>query len=607
MIDTQGFISPVNSIDFSPRGDWLAAAGSDKVVRVWDVATGRLLWTLRGYDDNAGNGQCYAVRFSPDGRFLLVGVKDFTTLGTIRVYDTADFSEIRMLLPAHATGGTLELAFSRDGKCLVSRGVDGAMVFWDWPARRPISEIAWSTSVAYFGFPTAIAMLVVYDGQGFHAFSALHGRELHELNETQRLELAPPDALGAAHVWAQGLGNSLAQIESQFPDHGRASRNRIYWGTGASPEALALFGGSRGPEKRETYWVGLWTTAGRLIRLYEEQSFTPLALALSPDESLAASGDALGNIDVWETRTGRRRVRLAGKGAAVYNAAFDKTGSQILFGTEPYGPDRWNYNSYADLNQSFDLRKRTFSSRRSQPNDPLSQRRGERELRFRRNPREGPFEFVSLRQGQVESGFPMPAGVVPLCFGYLGSTQTGIENLLMVGCNDNTLFGFDPSDVFRSRVFIGHSGQVNACGASADGRFLVSGSGDRSLRIWSLARIDDQGWPDFFSYVNGAVYHLKPGGSSERAGVMLGDILVKIGGRDLGTVFDRQMAGIRDFNPGQRTEVELVRGGQSYAVPIDLVRSGDFVIPSLSLFAVGDEWVLWTPAGYYDASPGETA
>ena len=32
--------------------------------------------------------------------------------------------------------------------------------------------------------------------------------------------------------------------------------------------------------------------------------------------------------------------------------------------------------------------------------------------------------------------------------------------------------------------------------------------------------------------------------------------------------------------------------------------SGDFVIPLLNLFVVGEEWVLWTPSGYYDASPG---
>jgi hypothetical protein len=253
VIDTQGFISPVNSIDWSPRGEWLAAAGSDKVVRIWDVATGRLRSTLRGYDDNAGNGQCYAVRFSPDGRFLLVGVKDFAREGAIRVYDALDSGEIRMLLPAHGNGGAAELAFSGDGNYLVSRGVDGTIVFWDWPARRMIGQVAWSANVAYMGFPTAVPLLVVYDEKGFHAFSARHACELSQLNAAQQGELGPPDVLGQAVAVGQSLRNSLAQIENQFPERGRGSVLRIYPASGANASALVLFGGSSRRENRETH------------------------------------------------------------------------------------------------------------------------------------------------------------------------------------------------------------------------------------------------------------------------------------------------------------------------------------------------------------------
>jgi WD40 repeat protein len=604
VIDTEGFIAPVNSIDFSPRGDRLAAAGSDKVVRVWNVATGRLLTTLRGYDDNAGNGQCFAVRYAPDGRSLLVGVKDFAAAGTIRVYNTADTSEIQQLLPAHPGGGTRELAFSADGRFLVSQGVDGTIVFWDWSTRTPIGQMPWTTSIAYIGFPTGLAMLVIYDARGFHAFSAPHARDLRELIPAQQAELAPPEVLGPALERAQSLGGALARVETQFPDQGRASISRLYPAANPNAELQAFFGGSSRRDGSTIYWAGIWTSTGRAVQLYQEQSFTPTALCLTADSSLAASADALGNIDLWETATGRRRLRLAGKGESIYSAGFDRSGTQIHFGTQPYGPDRWNFNSYADLSRSFDLKKRTFSARTSGPADPPSLRHGGRELRFRRIAGGKVFEFTSLRQGQVEGQFPLPAGMIPLCFGYLPRSNSGVDDLLIVGCNDNTLLGFDPADVFRSRAFVGHTGQVNACGASADGRFLVTGSGDRTLRIWSLGPIVDQGWPDFFSYADSAVYFVKPGGSSERAGIRSGDTFVKIGGRDLGTVFDRRMAGLVDFLPGRQTEVAMARGGQSYTATVDLARAGDWVIPLLNLFIDGDEWVLWTPSGYYDASPG---
>ena len=263
-----------------------------------------------------------------------------------------------MLLPGHPNGGTSEPAFSPDGKYLVSQGVDGTILFWDWPARKPIGQIAWTRNVAYLGFPTAASMLVVYDAQGFHALSAPHARELGQLTALQQAELAPPEVLGPAQAKAQSLGNSLAQIENLFPDHGRASVNRIRPGAVPNADGLALFGGSSKRDGRDTYWVGLWTTAGRLVQLYQEHSFTPTALALSPDASLVASADPLGNIDIWETGTGLCRLRLAGKGKSFIVLGFDRSGGQILFGTQPYGPDRWNFNSYADLNRSFDLRKR---------------------------------------------------------------------------------------------------------------------------------------------------------------------------------------------------------------------------------------------------------
>jgi WD40 repeat protein len=68
-----------NGLAFAPGGRVLATTGSDRAVRLWDVATGRQLTELT--HDGA-----YALAFSPDGAAL-------TTTGTrdrqVKVWDVS--------------------------------------------------------------------------------------------------------------------------------------------------------------------------------------------------------------------------------------------------------------------------------------------------------------------------------------------------------------------------------------------------------------------------------------------------------------------------------------------------------------------------------------
>ena len=111
----------VEGVAFSPDGKTLAMASYGGNVQLWDVASGKLLETLKGH-----SSAVLAVVFSPDGRTLASGSSD----QTVRLWNVETRRQLMQLDPGSIElGQVLTLAFSPDGKQLLAGGTSGA-AFW---------------------------------------------------------------------------------------------------------------------------------------------------------------------------------------------------------------------------------------------------------------------------------------------------------------------------------------------------------------------------------------------------------------------------------------------------------------------------------------------
>ena len=151
-IDTGAHSAAVRAMDVDARGRFAVTASEDKTARVWDLASGRLLQTLRPPIGADSNGRLFATSITPDGEVIAVG--GWSTDNDVYLFDRASAAMVQRIsgLPNTIT----HLRFSPDGQLLVIGlwGKNGVRLFGSssgWRAAQELSSDAQYDGEVYGG------------------------------------------------------------------------------------------------------------------------------------------------------------------------------------------------------------------------------------------------------------------------------------------------------------------------------------------------------------------------------------------------------------------------------------------------------------------------
>lgn len=120
----------VRALSASNDGKYLAAAGSDGFVRIWDNLSGRVLKTWMAHQ-----GAVEAIKFSPDGKSVATGGQDKLA----KLWDWLKGNELKSYV-GHK-GPVTSIAFSSDGSMISTGSNDTSIRMWDVATAELMKEL----------------------------------------------------------------------------------------------------------------------------------------------------------------------------------------------------------------------------------------------------------------------------------------------------------------------------------------------------------------------------------------------------------------------------------------------------------------------------------
>jgi WD40 repeat protein len=491
-IDPGGHKSKIKDVTFTSDGRYLVSAGEDKVVRVWDLKTGKTVRTLRGQIGAGPSGKIYAMALSPDERWLAVGgfmapgfgIRD-DEVGDIRLYNFPT-GELVTLLKGH-NDVVFSLAFTPDSRYLVSGSGDFNAIIWDINQQQRLHTLKGHTNHIYaVAFsPDTKRVVTGSDDHSLRLWRVASGELIAKLqghsDKVRSVAISPIDGTITSGSWDHTI-RLWDGVTGQFIKT-LANQGTVVGSLSFSPDGGYLVSGVG----LAPYHCHVWSyPSGKEIVTYKQHDNVVIATAISPDGRWVATGGGNNQeIHIWNRRDGTLKQRLRGVGASIWAVGFSRDGKYMAWGKTGIQ----QYNQAGKLEHRLRLPSSDNplgTPKQIKPNQnylrakykwqdwTLSHRKGgDYGLNAILDIKNQNRTVASIKRGSTDG------------YDHRSYTFTPNGQTIISGGMNGVLTAYQRNGT-KIGDYIGHTGDVWAVAVSADGRFLVSGSHDQTMRLWNL-------------------------------------------------------------------------------------------------------------------------
>ncbi|MBI2925058.1 MAG: protein kinase [Verrucomicrobia bacterium] len=414
----KGLTSWAGGLAFSPTTNLLAAGGGSEII-LWDLDTqGNATATNRLSAARGSLGVIDSLAFSADGRILVSAGSD----RNLTLWDVSGRGREPVKLMGHE-GEVYSVAFSPEGHLVASVGFDGAVKFWDvsspWAPARPMSHGDWLHAVVFS--PDSKLLASSAQHAKLKLWDVATERRVAERDiDPKEMAFSPDGSLLAA---SDSGSVRLLEVPSLGEVTNFPGRLPSFSPTGT--ELIYVREGEIHRRNLKTQAEEIWKTDWDAVQ----------RMATSPDgrRIAAAGGGERPQIRVWNVDAPDRPLDLGRHADRVLSLSFSPDGLWLASASWDGTNRLWNLAA---------------------PGDPV----------------------VSLA---AHNGLAWAAA-----FSSDGRT-------LATGGDDSTIKLWHLSSFQQAATLRGHKGSVTALAFAPDGKHLASGSGDGTVRIWRAPSFEE--------------------------------------------------------------------------------------------------------------------